>query len=329
MTALTLQEITDLDLLLKTSATSSERVFKQIPEAVVKDLCTKCKESLKLESNVAVVKAPVTIVGDVHGQYHDLLEMFQIAGPCPSTNFLFLGDYVDRGFFSVETVLTIIAIKVRFPDRITLIRGNHESRQITQVYGFYDECLRKYGSPRVWQYVTDLFDFLPLAAIVQDKLFCTHAGLSPSLDTLESIRALSRFEEVPHEGPMCDLLWSDPDEHTGWGISPRGAGYTFGRDISEAFCKTNGTSFIVRAHQLVADGYSWTHEGAVVTIFSAPNYCYRCGNRASILAVDEYVNHEFVQYDHAPPPKSQMPHAMSMPDYLGDIKMPKTPDYFL
>ena len=139
-------------------------------------------------------------------------------------------------------------LQVRFSSRITILRGNHESRQITQVYGFYDECLRKYGNANVWKYFTgedcedrtlliisifdaspDLFDYLPLTALVDSQIFCLHGGLSPSIDTLDHIRALDRLQEVPHEGPMCDLLWSDPDDRGGWGISPRGAGYTFGQ----------------------------------------------------------------------------------------------------
>ena len=100
-----------------------------------------------------------------------------------------------------------------------------------QVYGFYDECLRKYGNANVWKYFTDLFDYLPLTALVDGQIFCLHGGLSPSIDTLDHIRALDRLQEVPHEGPMCDLLWSDPDDRGGWGISPRGAGYTFGQVI--------------------------------------------------------------------------------------------------
>lgn len=198
----------------------------------------------------------------------------------------------------------VIVMKVRFPKRISIIRGNHESRQITQVYGFYDECLRKYGSSDVWSMITDLFDYLPLAALVDNKLFCPHAGLSPSLDTLDHLRALDRVQEVPHEGPICDLLWSDPDDCVGWGISPRGAGFIFWQDISEQFNHTNGLKFIVRAHQLVEEGYSTQHEGAVVTIFSAPNYCYRCGNKAAILQVDDMNidnGHHYVQYDHNAP----------------------------
>ena len=115
-----------------------------------------------------------------------------------------------------------------------------------QVYGFYDECLRKYGNANVWKYFTDLFDYLPLTALVDSQIFCLHGGLSPSIDTLDHIRALDRLQEVPHEGPMCDLLWSDPDDRGGWGISPRGAGYTFGQDISETFNHSNGLTLVSR-----------------------------------------------------------------------------------
>ena len=287
-----------------------------IKEAEVKALCAKAREILVEESNVQRVDAPVTICGDIHGQFYDLKELFKVGGSVPDTNYLFMGDFVDRGFYSVETFLLLLALKVRYPDRITLIRGNHESRQITQVYGFYDECLRKYGSPNVWKMITDLFDFLPLSAIVENKIFCPHAGLSPALETLDSINQLARFDEVPHEGPMCDLLWSDPDERNGWGISPRGAGYTFGQDVSEQFIHANGLNFIARAHQLVSDGYLWAHDAAVVTVFSAPNYCYRCGNLAAICEIDENMEHKFLQYEHAPPRGSGTEVKRLVPDYF-------------
>lgn len=197
-----------------------------------------------------------------------------------------MGDYVDRGYYSVETVTALVCLKVRYPHRVTILRGNHESRQITQVYGFYDECLRKYGNANVWKFFTDMFDYLPLTALVEISIFCLHGGLSPSIDSLDQIRNLDRVQEVPHEGPMCDLLWSDPDDRCGWGISPRGAGYTFGQDISDQFNHANSITLIARAHQLVMEGYNWCHDRNVVTIFSAPNYCYRCGNQAAIMELD-------------------------------------------
>mmetsp|Transcript_6280 Transcript_6280/g.9320 ORF Transcript_6280/g.9320 Transcript_6280/m.9320 type:complete len:312 (+) Transcript_6280:34-969(+) len=289
---------------------------KPLSEQEIKKLCDKAREILSEESNVQAVKCPVTVCGDIHGQFYDLLELFRIGGKPPETNYLFTGDYVDRGYYSVETVSLLVSLKVRYPDRVTITRGNHESRQITQVYGFYDECMRKYGNAAVWKYFTDLFDYLPLTALIENQIFCLHGGLSPSIDTLDHIRQQDRVQEVPHEGPICDLLWSDPDERCGWGISPRGAGYTFGKDISEQFNHTNNLTLIARAHQLVMEGYNWTHERHVVTIFSAPNYCYRCGNQAAILEIDENLKYTFLQFDPAPRKNEPLP-------------VKKTPDYFL
>ncbi|KAL8781870.1 MAG: hypothetical protein Q9213_005811 [Squamulea squamosa] len=245
---------------------------KQLAENDVQRLCDRvCRPPDPLSVVIEPVKCPVTVCGDIHGQFHDLMELFRIGGPNPDTNYLFMGDYVDRGYYSVETVTLLVALKIRYPQRITILRGNHESRQITQVYGFYDECLRKYGNANVWKFFTDLFDYLPLTALIDNQIFCLHGGLSPSIDTLDNIRALDRIQEVPHEGPMCDLLWSDPDDRCGWGISPRGAGYTFGQDISEAFNHNNGLTLVARAHQLVMEGYNWSQDRNVVTIFSAFN----------------------------------------------------------
>ncbi|KAL7751238.1 hypothetical protein RI367_003444 [Sorochytrium milnesiophthora] len=150
----------------------------------------------------------------------------------------------------------------------------------------------------------------------QASIFCLHGGLSPSIDTLDQILALDRFQELPNEGPMSDLLWSDPDERCGWGISNRGAGYMWGQDVSEAFNYNNGLALIARAHQLVMQGFEWTHDKNVITIFSAPNYVYRCGNQAAIMEVDDNMNRRLLQFDPAPRQADQR-------------VTRKTPDYFL
>jgi len=279
-----------------------DRLFKCKPliEEDVRILCIRAQEILQAEANVQPVRSPVTLVGDIHGQWYDLIELFRIGGDLPNTNYVFLGDYVDRGYHSIETVSLIVALKVRYPNRIYILRGNHETRGITQVYGFYDQCQKFYGSPNVWKYFTDLFDFLPLSVVVDDKIFCVHGGLSPQLDKLDQVKQLVRFHEVPHEGPLCDLIWSDPDDRVGWGISPRGSGYTFGEDITAKWNTTNGLVLTVRAHQLVMEGFQYAHNYQLLTLFSAPNYCYRCGNLAAILEIDDEFNKEIRQFDAAP-----------------------------
>ncbi|KAH9607228.1 hypothetical protein KSS87_021292 [Heliosperma pusillum] len=267
-----------------------------LKESEVKALCLKAMEILVEESNVQRVDAPVTICGDIHGQFYDVKELFKVGGDCPKTNYLFLGDFVDRGFYSVETFLLLLALKV---------------------YGFYDECLRKYGSVNVWRYCTDIFDYLSLSALIENKVFGVHGGLSPSMTTLDQIRAIDRKQEVPHDGAMCDLLWSDPDDAVdGWGMSPRGAGYLFGATIVSQFNHANNVDYICRAHQLVMEGFKWMFNEQIVTVWSAPNYCYRCGNVAAILELDENLTKKFRVFHAAPQEARGAPAKRPAPDYF-------------
>lgn len=289
-------EAKDLDALI-------EKLYacEMLMEKNVLALCTRAKDIFMTEENVKRVDTPVTVCGDIHGQHFDLMEMFRVGGRIPSTNYLFLGDYVDRGYYSVETITLLIALKVRYPSRITILRGNHESRTVTQVYGFYDECLRKYKNQNVFNYFTDMFDYLPIAALIENRIYCVHGGLSPVLKKLDQVRGIARRQEIPHQGPLCDIVWSDPnDQQIGFNPSPRGAGWTWGPDVSRTFNNDNALSVICRAHQLVMEGYNWGHSKNVITLFSAPNYCYRCGNQAAILEIKEGLNYTFVQYDPAP-----------------------------
>lgn len=228
---------------------------KPLPEASVKKLCRKVKELLLEESNIQPVRAPVYVAGDVHGQFYDVLEMFRIGGEIPDSQYIMIGDFVDRGFNSVETITYLFCLKVKHPELLTLLRGNHECRNTTTVYGFYDEINHKYGNSNVWRYFNDTFDFLPLGAIIEGKILCVHGGLSPELKTIDQMRAVNRRMEIPHEGPLCDLMWSDPSDISTWLVNSRGAGWLFGEKVVEDFNHINGLELIARAHQLVTEGF--------------------------------------------------------------------------
>lgn len=265
----------------------------------MQEICSKVIEIVVQEANIQHVSTPVTVCGDIHGQLHDMITLFQTGGECPGTQYLFLGDFVDRGFYSLESLLLLLTLKIRYPDRITLIRGNHELRQITTVYGFYDECLRKYGNVNVWRYCCEVFDYISLGAVVGGPggVFCVHGGLSPDVDTIDEIRRLDRKQEVPHEGVMCDFLWLDPEDVAAWAVLPRGAGFLFGENEVRKFSQKNDILLIARAHQLVMEGYKEMFAGALVTVWSAPNYCYRCGNVASILTIDDHLNRDYKVFE--------------------------------
>tara|TARA_B110001452_G_scaffold258930_1_gene254689 strand:+ start:1789 stop:2697 length:909 start_codon:yes stop_codon:yes gene_type:complete len=271
----------------------SIRKCELLPELDLKHLCEYVQELMLEESTVHPVSSPVTICGDIHGQFHDLLELFRTGGECPATSYIFMGDFVDRGYNSVETMTLLLLLKARYPHRITLLRGNHESRQITQVYGFYDECQRKYGNANPWKYCTELFDWCPLAAVVDGRVLCVHGGLSPELRTIDQMRLIDRKQEIPHEGAFCDLMWSDPDDIETWAVSPRGAGWLFGSKVTSEFAEINGLELICRAHQLVQEGYKYMFNDTLVTVWSAPNYCYRCGNVAAILQLDDQLTRNY------------------------------------
>lgn len=298
-----------------------------LPERLLKIACQKVKEILIEENNVQPVQLPVVICGDIHGQFFDLLELFNIGGHVPEKNYIFLGDFVDRGYNSVETFQLLLMLKIRYPGCMTLLRGNHESRQITQVYGFYDECLRKYGNANPWKYCTEIFDFLTLSAIVENSIFCVHGGLSPDIKLLDQIRTINRVQEIPHEGAFGDLVWSDPEDVESWAVSPRGAGWLFGERPTQHFNRLNGLDLIARAHQLVQEGYKYMFtdskacsegktSGPLVTVWSAPNYCYRCGNVASILDIDEQGHREFRIFNEVPASAAAVPPRQLVPYFL-------------
>lgn len=288
---------------------------KILNEKELRECCQILKEILIEEPNVRVVQTPVTMAGDIHGQFYDMLEMIEKSKGIAHTNFVFIGDFVDRGYNSVETWEYLMLLKIKYPDRVTLLRGNHECRQITITYGFIDEIIRKYGNSNPWTFCTEVFDLLPLGVIVNGKVLGVHGGLSPKIKTIDEMRAIDRNQEIPQTGPFCDLMWSDPDSIEGFIMSARGAGYLFGSRVTKEFNQTNGLDLIVRAHQLVQEGYQYWFPGNIlVTVWSAPNYCYRCGNLASFLELDDNLNRNFVTFKEVersakePNPKNVIPY---------------------
>lgn len=243
--------------------------------AEITAICSAVREVLLSQPALVELSAPVKIVGDVHGQYTDLIRLFEMCGFPPTANYLFLGDYVDRGKQSLETILLLFCYKLKFPENFFLLRGNHECANVTRVYGFYDECKRRCNI-KVWKTFVDTFNCLPIAAIVAGKIFCVHGGLSPSLTDMDDIRQIARPTDVPDYGLLNDLLWSDPaDMESDWEASERGVSYCFGKKVIMEFLQRHDFDLVCRAHMVVEDGYEFFNDRILVTVFSAPNVSFR------------------------------------------------------
>ena len=277
--------------LLKDHLTSEGSLEK----SAVLYLISQAKSLFMNEKNILQLNDPVTVVGDLHGQFYDLLKLMEIGGNPENTKYLFLGDYVDRGIFSIEIVLLLYAIKICFPDTVHMLRGNHESRQMTTFFNFRTEVLYKYDL-EVFDLIMDSFDCLPLTCIVNKKFLAVHGGISPDLVDLSDIESLNRISEPPREGLFCDLLWSDPVEAANGSLverykhnAARSCSYYFGQQATTKFLKRNGLNAVIRAHEAQLEGYKmhrWNGANkfpVVITIFSAPNYCDCYNNKGAIL----------------------------------------------
>ncbi|KAK2964647.1 putative Serine/threonine-protein phosphatase PP1-gamma catalytic subunit [Blattamonas nauphoetae] len=272
-----------------------QRPGKQVDlaESDIKALIFNVRKIFLAQDVLLELSPPLKVCGDIHGQYTDLLRIFEHGGFPPQSNYLFLGDYVDRGKQSLEVICLLLAYKLKYPENFFLLRGNHESASINRLYGFYDECKRRYNV-KLWKLFTDLFNCLPLCAIIDDKIFCTHGGLSPELHSLDQIRCFVRPTDVPDQGLLCDLLWSDPDKDIlGWAENDRGVSYIFGTNIAAQFLVRNDFDVLVRAHQVVTDGYEFLGKKQIITLFSAPNYCGEFDNSGAMMSVDENLTCTF------------------------------------
>jgi len=265
-----------------------------LPEQDVKLLARTARSIVLRQPTLLEVESPVKVLGDVHGQYGDLLKLFERAGHPAQSNFLFLGDYVDRGKHQLATICLLLAYKIKYPESFFMLRGNHECANINRTYGFYDECKNLYNI-KLWKEFCDTFNCLPLAAVVENRIFCMHGGLSPELHDLAQIRNIPRPMEPPDWGLVCDLLWSDPSPNAaGWSPNiTRGVSVSFGADVVKEFLRKHNLDLIVRAHQVVEDGYEFFADRGLVTIFSAPNYGGIMDNLAVVLDISKDLRCSF------------------------------------
>ncbi|KXS19887.1 protein phosphatase 5 [Gonapodya prolifera JEL478] len=250
-----------------------------------------------LEQGASVVDVPVpesdkgvvNLVGDVHGQFYDVVNMLERCGmPGPANYYLFNGDFVDRGSFSVEVIVLLIALKLAFPKFVHLARGNHEADDMNKVYGFEGEVKSKY-SDLAFRFFSEIFEALPVAHLVGGKIFVVHGGLSREGEekavTLDDLRALPRNSQPSGNPVLSDLLWADPSPIPGYTASKRGQGFQFGPDITSKFLERNGWDLVVRSHEVKEEGYEVQQNGKLITVFSAPNYCDQMGNKAAVIRV--------------------------------------------
>jgi serine/threonine-protein phosphatase 5 len=265
-----------------------QRDQKTLAKRSAYEICLKALEILRTEKSLVHIAVPpgteFTVCGDVHGQYYDLLNIFKINGAPSETNpYLFNGDFVDRGSFSMECILLLFAYKVAYPKHFYLARGNHETKSMNKLYGFQGEVSQKFDD-RLYDLFSEAFCYLPLGHVIAHQIFCVHGGLFSKDDVkLEELIKIDRNQEPPDSGYMTELLWSDPQPRPGRAPSKRGVGVAFGPDVTANFLKTNGLKMVVRSHEMKERGYEVEHAGQLVTIFSAPNYCDQMGNQGAFI----------------------------------------------
>jgi len=277
---------------------------------VVVDILMRALELFKREPTIVELDFPngctkYTVCGDTHGQFFDLEHIFKFNGPPSATNpYVFNGDFVDRGSWSCEVILTLLCWKLACPKYLHLTRGNHETLAMTSIYGFQGEMDTKYNH-EMYELCMEVFNWLPLGIVLGGKVLVVHGGIPRTPCKLEELKRIDRVQQPPSEGHFCDLVWADPRPEPGFGPSPRGVSFKFGPDISKRFLDSNGLKYLVRSHEMKQDGYEQAHDGRVITIFSAPNYCDSMGNKGAVINFDTDWEPNFRQFEAQPHPNKK------------------------
>lgn len=283
---------------------------KKLSRKKVYQLILRASEIFDSEPTITDIPVPdngtITVCGDTHGQFYDLLNIFDFNGfPSEKHTYLFNGDFVDRGSWSTEIALTLYALKIKYPKNMYINRGNHETDSMNQTYGFAGECKAKYTNPMVFKAFSESFTKLPLGALIAEKYLVLHGGLFSSDDvTIDDLRKINRFaqRQPGQEGLMMEMLWTDPQPENGRSMSKRGVGLQFGPDVTKRFCDKNGLSAVIRSHEVRDEGYSVEHNGQLITVFSAPNYCDSLRNKGAVINIGSDLELNYKQFGAVPHP---------------------------
>jgi len=265
----------------------------RMPAADVSSIISQAIDVFKPESILLRIEANIVVVGDIHGNVDELIRLFEQNGYPPKTNYLFLGDYVDRGRFGVEVVILLFCLKIRFPNSIYLLRGNHEIEHISKYYGFYDEVISKYSDDLFYSF-QKAFHQLPIAAVVNKKTFCVHGGISPQLLELRSFEALRKPINIDYPSVFQDMLWSDPrNNEIDFVSNERGCGICFNNSALTRFLEDNSLQMLIRSHEMCEKGFVYPFDDSknCITIFSSPNYCGRKNTAAVVHLFNDNSYH--------------------------------------
>lgn len=283
---------------------------KRLSKRICLDIVKRVHDLLESEPPLLEIPIPedgiVTVCGDTHGQFYDVLHIFETNGmPNPRHTYVFNGDFVDRGSWSSEVALLFYTLKLLHPKNVFLNRGNHETDSMNTIYGFSGECKAKYGSDTVFKAFSESFTKLPVATLIADSYFVVHGGIaSESVIALDDVRKINRMAEKQPStsGLLLELLWSDPQPTNGLAPSKRGISHMFGPDVTEKFIKHNNLKKVIRSHEVRQNGYEEEHNGQLVTIFSAPNYCDSVGNKGAYINIGPDLELKYTQFNAVPHP---------------------------
>lgn len=268
-------------------------------------MCQKMSALCEPLPNVLHLRGPVHVLGNLQGHIADLIEITKVIGEPPLVNYVILGSFVNRGGNSLEVLCYLFSWKILYPNHVHILRGNQESSRLCQVYGLFDSCWKLYPpqdkntvSP-VWWWLMDVFNNLPLAAIVNGDYFLCHSGLSKGLvDDLTGLHTLERRQDIPEEGIVADMMYTVPQEYPGWNYTNcRSSTWHFGPDVTAEFLKNNRFKYVLRSHTYSDDGYQIEHDGKLITVFSAANFMERCGNKGGVVVIDEESNYSIQTYE--------------------------------